>query len=48
MMATTPGGSLPVIGYAGAWTNGTNGPVSGDAIYATMNRTPIHPSAFLR
>ncbi len=37
MMATTPGGSLPVIGYAGAWTNGTNGPVSGDAIFATID-----------
>jgi carboxypeptidase Q len=37
MMATTPGGSLPVIGYAGAWTNGTNGPVSGDAIHAILD-----------
>ena len=37
MMATTPGGSLPVIGYPQAWTHGTDGPVSGDAIVATLD-----------
>jgi len=37
MMATTPGGSLPVIGYPQAWTSSTDGPVSGDAIYATLD-----------
>ena len=37
MMATTPGGALPVIGYPQAWTSGTNGPVSGDAIFATLD-----------
>jgi carboxypeptidase Q len=37
MMATTPGGSLPVIGYAQAWTWSTNGVVSGDAVFATID-----------
>jgi hypothetical protein len=37
MMATTPGGSLPVIGYPQAWTYGTDGPVSGDAVFATLD-----------
>jgi carboxypeptidase Q len=37
MMVTTPGGSLPVIGYPQAWTSGTEGPVSGDAIVATLD-----------
>jgi carboxypeptidase Q len=37
MMATTPGGSLPVIGYAQAWTSSTNGVVSGDAVFATID-----------
>jgi hypothetical protein len=37
MMATTPGGSLPVIGYAPAWSTSTNGPVSGDAIFAVLD-----------
>ena len=37
MMATTPGGSLPVIGYPQAWTSGTNGLVSGDAVFATID-----------
>lgn len=36
MMATTPGGSLPVIGYAQAWTSSTNGVISGDAVFATI------------
>jgi carboxypeptidase Q len=36
MMATTPGGSFPVIGMATAWTPGTNGAVSGDAIFAPL------------
>jgi hypothetical protein len=36
VMATTPGGSFAVIGYPQAWTSGTNGQVSGDAIYATL------------
>jgi len=37
MMATTPGGSLPVIGYPQAWTSSTNGIVSGDAVFATID-----------
>ena len=37
MMATTPGGSLPVIGNPQAWTSSTNGLVSGDAIFATID-----------
>jgi hypothetical protein len=37
MMATTPGGALPVIGYPQAWTSGTNGLISGDAIFATLD-----------
>ena len=37
MMATTPGGSLPVIGYPQAWTSSTNGVVSGDAVFATID-----------
>jgi hypothetical protein len=37
MMATTPGGSLPVIGYPQAWTSGTDGPVSGDAMFAPID-----------
>jgi carboxypeptidase Q len=37
MMATTPGGSLPVIGYPQAWTSGTSGAVSGEAIFATID-----------
>jgi hypothetical protein len=37
MMATTPGGSLPVIGYPQAWTSSTNGLVSGDAVFATLD-----------
>jgi carboxypeptidase Q len=36
MMVTTPGGSLPVIGYPQAWTSGTEGPLSGEAIFATL------------
>jgi hypothetical protein len=34
--ATTPGGSFPVIGMSTAWTPGTDGPVSGDAIHAVI------------
>ena len=37
LMATTPGGSLPVIGYPQAWTSSTNGAVSGDAVFATLD-----------
>jgi hypothetical protein len=37
MMATTPGGSLPVIGYPQAWTSSTNGIVSGDAVFAAID-----------
>ena len=37
MMATTPGGSLPVIGNPQAWTSSTNGLVSGDAVFATID-----------
>jgi carboxypeptidase Q len=36
MTATTPGGSFPVIGMAQAWTPGTNGAVSGEAIFAVL------------
>ena len=36
VMATMPGGSFPVIGYPQAWTSGTNGAVSGEAVYATL------------
>src|SRR5262245_54843601 len=36
MTATTPGGSFPVIGMATAWTSGTNGPVSADAVFAPI------------
>ena len=36
MMATTPGGSFPVIGYPQAWTAGTNGVLSGDAALAVI------------
>jgi hypothetical protein len=38
-MATTPGGSFPLIGMSTAWTPGTNGLVSGEAIHA-MLETP--------
>jgi hypothetical protein len=34
--ATTPGGSFPIIGMSTAWTPGTNGLVSGDAIVAVI------------
>src|SRR5688572_1876911 len=36
MMATTPGGSFPVIGYPQAWTASTNGVLSGDAALAVI------------
>jgi carboxypeptidase Q len=36
MIATTPGGSFPVIGMATAWTPGTNGAVSGEAMFAPL------------
>jgi hypothetical protein len=36
MTATTPGGSFPVIGMATAWTPGTNGAVSADAVFAPL------------
>ena len=36
MTATTPGGSFPVIGMSTAWTPGTNGPVSADAVFAPI------------
>ena len=35
-MATTPGGSFPIIGMSSAWTPGTNGLVSGEAIHAVI------------
>jgi carboxypeptidase Q len=35
-MATTPGGSFPLIGMSSAWTSGTNGLVSGDAVHAVI------------
>jgi len=37
MMATTPGGSFPVIGYQQAWTSGTAGLASGDAVLVTID-----------
>ena len=35
-MATTPGGSFPLIGMSSAWTPGTNGVVTGAAIHAVI------------
>jgi hypothetical protein len=35
-MATTPGGSFPIIGMSLAWTPGTNGLVSGEAVHAVI------------
>ena len=35
-MATTPGGSFAIIGHPTAWTPGTDGLVSGDAVMATI------------
>ena len=37
MMAATPGGSFPVIGYPLAWSASTEGLVSGDAVLATLD-----------
>ena len=37
MMATTPGGSFPVIGYPQAWTSGTADHAVGDAVLATLD-----------
>jgi hypothetical protein len=34
--ATTPGGSFPIIGMSTAWTPGTNGLVSGEAVHAVI------------
>jgi hypothetical protein len=45
MQATTPGGSFPIIGMAQAWTHGTNGLVSGDAIVAVIE-TPEDMARF--
>jgi hypothetical protein len=45
MMATTPGGSFPVIGYPQAWTAGTNGPISGEAAQAVIE-TPEDMTKF--
>ncbi len=36
MQATTPGGSFPIIGMSTAWTAGTDGPVKGEAVMATI------------
>ena len=36
MTATTPGGSFPVIGMASAWTPGTSGSISADAVFASL------------
>ena len=36
MQASTPGGSFPIIGMSQAWTHGTNGLVSGEAILAVI------------
>jgi hypothetical protein len=35
--ATTPGGSFPVIGMSTAWTPGTSGAVTGDAMLAVLD-----------
>lgn len=35
-MATTPGGSFPLIGMSQVWTSGTDGLVSGDAVLAVI------------
>ena len=35
-MATTPGGSFPIIGMSAAWTPGTGGLVSGAAVHAVI------------
>ncbi len=35
-MATTPGGSFPLIGMSQVWTPGTDGPISGDAAVAIV------------
>ena len=43
--ATTPGGSFPLIGMSTAWTAGTNGLVSGEAIYAVIE-TPEDMAKF--
>jgi carboxypeptidase Q len=37
MMATTPGGSFPVIGYPTAWSASTEGVASGEAVAATLD-----------
>ena len=44
-MATTPGGSFPLIGMSTAWTPGTNGLVSGEAVYAVIE-TPEDMAQF--
>ena len=44
-MATTPGGSFPLIGMSTAWTPGTAGLVSGDAIVAVIE-TPEDMAKF--
>src|SRR5687767_12976249 len=36
-VATTPGGSFPIIGYPQAWTPGTNGVVSGEVVHAVID-----------
>jgi carboxypeptidase Q len=36
VMATTPGGSFPLIGMSTAWTPGTSGLVSGEVIHAVI------------
>lgn len=43
--ATTPGGSFPLIGMSTAWTPGTNGLASGDAILAVID-TPEDLATF--
>jgi len=44
MMATTPGGSLPVIGYPQAWTASSNGLISSDAVFVPLD-TPENLTA---
>lgn len=45
LQATTPGGSFPIIGMSTAWTAGTDGAVSGEAVLAVIE-TPEDIAAF--
>ena len=43
-MATTPGGSFPIIGMSSAWTPGTGGLVTGAAVLAVIETDADLPS----